>query len=88
MVFVCNVETITIDNLPFVLDSGNVQVDDSGLKVRPMHKRCVVILREIPDSTPLEVSDGSLLANKRDCLNINYVNMPMLKAACRITVLN
>ena len=55
-VFVGIVETITIDNLPFVLDSGNVQVDESGLKVRPMHKRCVVILREIPDSTPLEVS--------------------------------
>lgn len=31
-----------------------MQVDDEGLKVRPNHKRCIVILREIPQTTPIE----------------------------------
>ncbi|XP_065214449.1 la-related protein 4 isoform X2 [Planococcus citri] len=39
-------------------ESPNVQVDEEGLKVRPNHKRCIVILREIPDSTPIEDVKG------------------------------
>lgn len=32
-----------------------VQVDETGEKVRPNHKRCIIILREIPETTPIEV---------------------------------
>lgn len=39
-------------------ESPNVQVDAEGLKVRPNHTRCTVILREIPDDTKVEEVDG------------------------------
>ncbi|CAB3365114.1 Hypothetical predicted protein [Cloeon dipterum] len=35
-------------------ESSIVQVDEEGLKVRPNHKRCIVILREVSESTPTE----------------------------------
>ncbi|NXU54209.1 LARP4 protein, partial [Turnix velox] len=36
------------------LASPMVQVDERGEKVRPNHKRCIIILREIPETTPIE----------------------------------
>jgi la-related protein 4 len=35
-------------------ESTIVQVDEEGLKVRPNHKRCIVILREVSENTPAE----------------------------------
>lgn len=32
-----------------------MQVDEKGEKVRPNQNRCIVILREVPESTPVEV---------------------------------
>lgn len=33
-----------------------VQVDEDGKKVRPNHSRCIIILREVPETTPVEVN--------------------------------
>lgn len=40
--------------LEVLRSSPMVQVDERGEKVRPSHKRCIVILREIPETTPVE----------------------------------
>lgn len=37
-----------------------VQVDEKGEKVRPNHKRCIIILREVPETTPVEVGPARL----------------------------
>ena len=37
------------------LESPYVQLDETEQKVRANIKRCIVILREIPESTPKEV---------------------------------
>lgn len=47
--------TTDIDLILDVLRSSPmVQVDEKGEKVRPNHKRCIIILREIPETTPVE----------------------------------
>ncbi|KAJ6644531.1 La-related protein Larp4B, partial [Pseudolycoriella hygida] len=46
-------------------ESSVVQVDEEGLRVRPNHKRCIVILREISDNTP--VDDVKNLFDGEDC---------------------
>uniref|UniRef100_A0A8C0GW04 La ribonucleoprotein 4 n=1 Tax=Chelonoidis abingdonii TaxID=106734 RepID=A0A8C0GW04_CHEAB len=47
--------TTNMDLILEVLRSSSmVQVDERGEKVRPNHKRCIIILREIPETTPTE----------------------------------
>lgn len=46
-------------------ESPNLQVDESGEKVRPNVKRCIVVLREIPESTPVE--DVQALFSGENC---------------------
>ncbi|XP_041097488.1 la-related protein 4 isoform X2 [Polyodon spathula] len=51
------IKTLTTD-MDLILDvlrcSPMVQVDEKGEKVRPNHKRCIIILREVPETTPVE----------------------------------
>jgi len=42
-----------------IAESTQVQVDEEGLKVRPIHKRSIVILREIPEGTTQQVGRPS-----------------------------
>ncbi|TWW56598.1 La-related protein 4 La ribonucleoprotein domain family member 4 [Takifugu flavidus] len=51
------IKALTTD-MDLILDvlrsSPMVQVDEKGEKVRPNHKRCIIILREVPETTPVE----------------------------------
>uniref|UniRef100_A0A8C7XNR9 La ribonucleoprotein 4Ab n=1 Tax=Oryzias sinensis TaxID=183150 RepID=A0A8C7XNR9_9TELE len=52
-----DIRALTSD-MDLILDvlkaSPMVQVDEAGKKVRPNHSRCVIILREIPETTPVQ----------------------------------
>lgn len=52
-----DIKSLTTD-MDLILDvlkaSPMVQVDESGEKVRPNHSRCIIILREVPETTPVE----------------------------------
>ncbi|XP_042200206.1 la-related protein 4 isoform X4 [Callorhinchus milii] len=62
------IKKLTAD-IELILDvlrsSPMVQVDDKGEKVRPNHKRCIIILREIPETTPVE--DVQALFKSENC---------------------
>ncbi|KAK3611200.1 hypothetical protein CHS0354_009453 [Potamilus streckersoni] len=51
--------------LDVLRECNNAQVDQKGEKVRPNHKRCIVILREVPNTTPIE--DVEKLFSGEDC---------------------
>ncbi|XP_072539168.1 la-related protein 4 [Salminus brasiliensis] len=44
--------------------SPMVQVDEKGEKVRPNHKRCIIILREVPETTPIEEVESLFKSEK------------------------
>ncbi|XP_073324289.1 la-related protein 4 isoform X2 [Pagrus major] len=52
-----DIKALTTD-MDLILDvlraSPMVQVDESGERVRPNHSRCIIILREVPETTPVE----------------------------------
>uniref|UniRef100_A0A8D2CS88 HTH La-type RNA-binding domain-containing protein n=1 Tax=Sciurus vulgaris TaxID=55149 RepID=A0A8D2CS88_SCIVU len=51
------IKTLTTDPdliLEVLGSSPMIQVDEKGEKVRPCHKHCIVLLREIPETTPVE----------------------------------
>lgn len=51
--------------LEVLRSSPMVQVDEKGEKVRPNHKRCIIILREVPETTPVEEVEA--LFKNDDC---------------------
>jgi la-related protein 4 len=44
-----------VDIVEAVRGSASLQVDEDGTRVRPVAKRCTIILRDIPETTPPQV---------------------------------
>ncbi|XP_072307626.1 la-related protein 4 isoform X2 [Eucyclogobius newberryi] len=63
-----DIKSLTSD-LELIVDvlktSPLVQVDESGEKVRPNYSRCIIILREVPETTP--VQEVEALFNHENC---------------------
>ncbi|XP_042355634.1 la-related protein 4-like [Plectropomus leopardus] len=63
-----DIKALTTD-MDLILDvlraSPMVQVDETGEKVRPNHSRCIIILREVPETTPVE--DVEALFKSENC---------------------
>ncbi|XP_033821789.1 la-related protein 4 [Periophthalmus magnuspinnatus] len=63
-----DIKSLTSD-LELIVDvlktSPLVQVDESGEKVRPNYSRCIIILREVPETTPVEEVEA--LFNNENC---------------------
>ncbi|KAK7879136.1 hypothetical protein WMY93_034084 [Mugilogobius chulae] len=63
-----DIKALTSD-LELIVDilktSPLVQVDESGEKVRPNYSRCIIILREVPETTPVEEVES--LFNHENC---------------------
>ena len=67
--------------MSLITESPNVKVDDDGLKVKPNHTRCTVILREIPDDTEKhEVEVSSSAAAVGVLKNIIYLHAKFVSA--------
>ena len=72
-------------------ESPNLQVDDSGEKVRPNVKRCIVVLREIPESTPIEVLYSKYFIILNNCVSMelvtwDIVELPLLAASSKMEI--
>ncbi|XP_066520636.1 la-related protein 4 isoform X2 [Hoplias malabaricus] len=61
------IKLLTTD-MDLILDvlraSPMVQVDEKGEKVRPNHKRCIIILREVSETTPVEEVEALFKSEK------------------------